>query len=518
MMNKNRYYKHLACLLVGAVATINVTRAQEVTKSPAALERMKSENLWSQSSNAGGILWDNPIPYSTFDASYQSYRGNFHRPQQGQKGNNLHFLAEGGVAIKKLYVWGNFEYRNQSTREVLFNSSITDPYRGMPYYTADLNASNWNNQFYDMRFKAALPLGGSLSIGLDGIYQVAQAAKQRDPRTLNRVYSLDLKPGVVFALADAHRVGLNIEYCNLKENSEPSLINASDYQIYYELYGLGTAVENIGTGKVVNYTGDKVGGNLQYNYQQGSIRFLLSGGYSLQVEEAEFSFNTPEKFGTTREKAWDVNALLDLSGEKFSHHLQATYAHAGIDGIQYVKRNTSSEGWQILHSYIRSTYQTETASVDYSLMANRGKEYKWKVGAGARYLTKNDEYLLPHSVKEAENLLVSVNGKALVARSEKLSRRLLLGVEAGYNRNLSGAYSYAGNHADYKIVSELEQQDLNYLISDFYFLGGDITYSQKIKESHQTHLYIKGAVNYRKTGSFEFNHRSSLQISIGCNY
>lgn len=420
--------------------------------------------------------------------------------------------------LKKIYVWGTFDYRKERIREANFNSSIIDPYRGMPYYTADLNASDWDNQFYNMQFKAALSLSHSVSVGLDGIYKVAQGAKQRDPRTLNRFYSLDLKPGIVYSPASAHRIGLNLEYGNLKENSSPSLINESDYQTYYELYGLGTATENIGTGKVVNYVGDKAGVNLQYNYRTPAVNLLLSGGYSFRVEQAEFSFTTPEKFGTAKEKAWNVEALLDLPGDKFSHHLQAVYTHAGIDGIQYVKRNTSDQGWQVLHSYVRSTYRTETASVDYSLTANRGKEYKWKVNAGVHYLKKNDTYLLPHSVKDAENLLFSVRGKALAFRSDKLSRRLLLGLEAGYSRNLSGAYSYTGNHADYEVVTVLEHNDLNYLVSGFYFLEGNITYSQKIREEDKANVYVKGSFNYRKTNDFDFNHRSFLQISMGCNY
>lgn len=518
-MKNNNYYKNIACLWIAAVAAGSATmQAQEVENSPAAFERMKTESLWSQSSNAGGILLDNPIQYSIFDASYHLYGGNFHRPQQGEKGNSLHFSAEGGVAVKKLYVWGNFEYRRENVKEANFNASIIDPYRGMPYYTADLNPSDWNNQFYNMQFKTVLPLNSSVSVGLDGTYKVAQAAKQRDPRTLNRFYSLDLKPGVVFYPVAAHRFGLNLEYCNLKENASPSLENTGDYQTYYELYGLGTAIENIGTGKVVNYVGDKVGGNLQYNYRKNALNFLLSGGYSYRVEQAEFSFTTPEKFGTAKEKEWNVKALLDWQGNKFSHYLQSIYTHSGIDGIQYVKRNTTGQGWQILHSYVRSTYQTDAVSVDYSLTANRGKEYKWKIGAGVYYLKKSDEYLLPRSVKNAENLLFSVNAKALVFSSDKLSRRLLIGVKTGYSHNLSGTYVYTGNHADYKIVTAMEQNDLNYLISDFYFLSGNVTYSQKIKEKDKANLYLKGYFNHLKANDFGFNSRNFLQISVGCNY
>jgi len=517
-MENNRYYNRIAYLLIALVAITNTIQGQEVKNSPAAFERMRIENLWSQSSNAGGVLLDNPIQYSAFDVSYSSLEGDFHRPQQGQKENNLNFSAEGGVNVKKMYVWGNFEYKNESIKEANFNSSIIDPYRGMPYYTADLNPSDWNNQFCKMQFKVSLPLGNSFLVGMDGIYRVAQGAKQRDPRTLNQFYSLDLKPGLVFLPSPKSRIGMNLEYSNLKENSSPSLINTSDYQTYYELYGLGTAVENIGTGKTVNYVGDKIGGNLQYNFQQTGVNLLLLGGYTYKVEDAEFSFTTPEKFGTAQEKVWNTKALLDLSGKKLSHHLQAVYTNCSINGIQYVQQNTTNQGWQILQSNIRSTYQTEIASVDYSIIANRGTEYKWKAGAGVHYLKKNDEYLMPNSFKNAENLLFCINGKAMVYRSDKLSRRLLVGAEAGYNNNLSGIYSYNGNHADYKIVTELEQNDLNYLISDFYFFGGDVTYSQQIKESLGANLYIKGLFNYRMADKSMFDHRSFLQISIGFNY
>ncbi|MDR0536471.1 MAG: hypothetical protein LBH04_00230 [Tannerellaceae bacterium] len=517
-MENNKYYKTLATLAMAAMLMPNPATAQEIENSPAALERMKSENLWGRASNAAGILLDNPVQYSVFDVSLNSVEGDFHRPQQGEKGRILNFSAEGGVYVDRIYVWGSFEYRNDAVRGANFNSSIIDPFRGMPYYTADLNVSDWNNQLYNMQFKTAIPLSNSLSIGLDGIYRVAQAAKQRDPRTLNMFYALDLKPGLVFSPAEEHRFGLNLEYGNLKENSSPSLVNVSDYQIYYELYGLGTAVENIGTGKTVNYTGDKLGGSLQYNFNRKAVNLFLSGGYSSRVEDAVFSFTTPERFGTVRENGWNGNAVLNLTGNKVSHLLQAAYTYGNINGIQYVKRNTTNQGWLILHSNVRSAYQNETATLDYTFTANRGKEYKWKAGAGVYYMKKNDEYILPYSFKKAENLMLNINGKITAYRSDVLSRRLLLGAEAGYNMNLSGGYSYAGNHADYKIVTEMEQNDLNYLISDYYFLGCNAMYSQKVRDKDRANLYVKGALNYRKTADFNFDHRSFLLISIGCNY
>ncbi|MDR2130823.1 MAG: hypothetical protein LBP56_06635 [Odoribacteraceae bacterium] len=515
---KQNIYKCLACLFVLSLALPAGAPAQERENTPATLERMKAENPWSRSGNAGGILLDDLVRYSVFDLSYRSLGGNFHRPQQGAKVHHLDFSAEGGVFLDKLYAWGNFAYRRENTRDANFNSSIIDPYRGMPYYTADLNPSDWENQFYDIRFKAALPLGGRLLAGIDGTYRVAQAAKQRDPRTLNQFYALDLRPGLVFLLAPAHRVGLNVEYGNLKENSAPALVNTGDYQTYYELYGLGTAIENIGTGRTVNYVGNRLGGEVQYNFRRAAVNLLLAGGYAYKVEEAEFSFTTPEKFGTTREKEWRLSLSLDLPGERFSHHLGALYLRDGIDGIQHVKRNTTDQGWQILHSNVRSSYRAGVASLDYALTANSGAGYKWKAGALVRYRDKEDLYLLPRSSKSAANLLFAVNGKAVVYRSARYARALLLGAAAGTSRNLSGAYSYAGANAAYKVVTDLEQVDLNYLVSSYYFAGGDVTYSRKARETGRATLYLKGAVNYRESGSSAFDHRALVQLSIGCTY
>ena len=518
-MKNNKYYKNIACLLIASIAVTFNMQSQDIENSPAALEQMKIENLWSQSTNAGGILLDNPIKYSTFDVSYSMRKGNFHRPQQGEKENNISLYAEGGVNIKNIYVWGNFEYRKENIKDANYNFSIIDPFRGMPYYIADLNLSNWDNQFYNMQFKTALPLGNSILIGIDGIYNVAQAAKQRDPRTLNEFYSMSLKPGIVFLISPKQRIGLNLEYNSRKENSNPKLINSNDYQTYYEMYGLGNSIERIGSGRIVNYVGDKIVGDLQYNYQNNKVNVLLSGGYSYKVEEAYFSpFTTPEKYGTIQDKVWNAKLLLHLTGDKLSHYLQAAYTTSNIDGIQFVKRNIPNEGWLILHSNVRSTYGTDIMSLNYSISANKGSEYKWKVGTGFYYIKKDDVYLLPHSFKNADNLQYCFNGKALAYSSDKMTRRLLIGAEVGFNQNLSGKYFYGGTNPNYKVVTEFEQNDLKFLTTDYINFGCDVTYSQQIKESLKSSMYIKGAFNYCNANSSIFNNRTFLQVSIGYNF
>lgn len=504
----------VSLFIAGAFTSMNA----QLLNTPASLELMKESQVWRNSGNAAGLILDAPVKYGEFNINYTTYTGDFHRPQQANNGNNLDFFTEGATWLNKIYVWGQFDYSRDNQKGVNFKQSIIDPYRGMPYYITDLNESNWENQFYNMRFKVNFPISKKIFLGLDGSYNVAQGAKQRDIRTTNLSYALRVKPAIVYTPTKSHYLGIGMEYSNFKEEANPDMVNASDYQKYYELYGLGTAVENIGSGKTVNYMGNNVGGNVQYAYYHNRLKILAEGYFLFQVEDAEFSFTQPQKFGTVRKNSWGSNLFVQYKGEDFSHYLDMSYAGSKADGIQYIKQNTSSDGWQVLHSNVRSVYKADEVALKYSLIANRGDEYKWRLGAQVRYQDNEDEYILPHSVKQAENLLFSVNGKVNLALSEALEQRLLIGLTAGYNKNLSGEYQYNGNNTDYSVVTDFEQNDLNYQITDFYHLSGSVGYSQRVSEKSKTAVHIEGSFHYQHTKDFDFGNRSLFRLSLGCNF
>lgn len=521
-MNKNVYHILTDITYIFLLASIVTTVQAQQTESgntPAAFELMKTKSLWQKSSNAAGLILDNAVQYSEFATKYSFTNGDFKRPQQGDKITSLNFDTEGGTFLKGLYLWGRFNYVRDAVKGANYNASITDPYRGMPYYVADLNSSDWNNQYYNMQFKIASPrIHNVFSFGVDGIYNVSQGAKQRDIRSKPLTYALDIKPGVVYSPTEEHHLGANFQYYNFKEDAKGTSVNSEDKQKYYLLYGLGMAVENLGAGRTLNYIANQLGGGIQYNYRKDAINLLVSGNYSYKVEDVESSFENPQKFGTTKDKIWNSNIRLFVNGDRFSNKLNIEYYKSNIDGIQYIQQNTSSEGWITLHKNIRSTYSTESISADYSLIANRGNEYSWITGAGVAYLKKDDVYLLPYSEKKSENIVFNVNGKVNLFLSEKLSRRLLIGASAAYNNNISGKYAYNGSNPQYEVVTELEQGDQNYLTTNFYNLNAEITYSQKWDETQKANLFVKGSFSYQKTSDFDFGSRTYAQVSLGCNF
>ena len=516
-MKHMKYIKYTLGLFLAATLQAN---AQGF--SPTAMEQLKMQRLWLNSQNASGMVFDDATAFSNVHANYNLQNGNFHRPQEGKKESTIGVSSEGFMNLKNALVWGSFSFPQKNLTDAGYNASITDPFRGMPYYIIDEHQSNWRNQYYDLRFRASTPLiNNRWALGVEGIYQASLAAKQRDPRVDTRFYTLKIVPGISYQMNDAHRIGLSLRYESIKEDSRMENENSDVDQKYYILYGLGTAVQGIGSGRVTNYYGDRIGGALQYNFQSPTWNVLLEGSYDIRSEIVEQSFTSPKKDAGVKEKTLRFSGTAYQQGENYSHYLKASYTNRQMDGIQYISKydNTESlDGWEVLYKSIRSTYDTQIASLDYALMRNRGNEYNWKLEAGIAYGKQNDEYILPNSWKNSENIFVNLGGKKNFVVGSKMNNRLLLDIHVAYKKNLSGEYRYGGSHADYLSVTGLETADANYLNSDWNRIGASLTYSQLVKADSKTNFFVKAAFDRVGTKDFNFDNRNYFSFSAGCNF
>ena len=188
--------------------------------SPASMEQLKMQRLWLQSQNASGMVFDDTTRFSNLVMNYHLQDGNFHRPQEGTKESTIGVSSEGFMKLKQALVWGSFSFQQRNLTDAGYNASITDPFRGMPYYIIDEHQSDWRNQYYDLRFRASTPLmDNGLSFGVEGVYQASLSAKQRDPRVDTRFYTLKLVPSISYQVNEAHRLGLSLRYESIKEDS-----------------------------------------------------------------------------------------------------------------------------------------------------------------------------------------------------------------------------------------------------------------------------------------------------------
>ena len=230
-MKKYLSIKHTVnCLLVSACLQAN---AQGF--SPAAMEQLKMQRLWLNSQNASGMVFDDTTSFSNLHVNYNLQNGNFHRPQEGKKESTIGVSSEGFMNLKSALVWGSFSFQQKNLTDAGYNASITDPFRGMPYYIIDEHQSNWRNQYYDLRFRASTPLiNNRWAFGVEGIYQASLAAKQRDPRVDTRFYTLKIVPGISYQMNDAHRIGLSLRYESIKEDSRMENENSMFSEFFIE--------------------------------------------------------------------------------------------------------------------------------------------------------------------------------------------------------------------------------------------------------------------------------------------
>ncbi len=491
--------------------------------SPAAMEWQKEQRQWLHSGNAAGLAYDDDRNYSDVKIGYEMLSGNYKRPQQGEKDKTLSVSSEGFINLRKMYVWGKLSFRHENVTDARYNASITDPFRGMPFYVTDTNISDWRNQFYSLSFRVGTPVCWSrFTFGLEGIYKASLAAKQRDPRVDTRFYNLQLRPAVTISINAAHRMGANIYYASIKEDSRMTNVNTYVSQEYYILYGLGTASHGLGSGITANYFGNTWGAGVQYQYQQGAWDVLFEAAYDKKIENVEQSYTTPKKLGAVNDKHLALNATAFHKGKMLTHELQAGWDFHHISGVQYLMKRdntTSSAGWVELTGLIRSTYNTHKLFVKYGIIKPQNDEYDWRADAQVSFVKHDDKYILPLSYKNSEALLLQADMKKNFKLGHSdINHRLLIAVNGGIRNGMSGSYSYGGSNADYPTVTDMEPLDESYLTSDNWNAGIAATYSRLVKAGNKANAFASVKFDYTKSSIALFDKRQQLVFTVGCNF
>ena len=509
--------------LIGlSVAVQAAAQGSSVVRQPE-IEMNLSRALWFGSNNVAGMSVTPVEKYSIVDLGFQMESGNFKLAQEGEKESVVGFNTNGATAIGKTYLWGNFDYRNIVEKETKFLTNIFDPERDMPYYVADGVASKFKKQSYDLGVKVAFPqMWDFLTAGCELQYNTNTGAKQRDPRSVTYYLTVKAAPSLVFELSETSNLGLSFNYEYLYERST---FNRSDTEIDYPVYimrGLGNYTSDVVSGTVgvgtFFYKGNKIGGGMQYGFNNGNgFSALVDADYSYKVEDA---FQTPTKkqtMGSTVQNKWNVSAQLLKENDAAMHKLTVKYADRNTDGIEYIQELDSSfevAEWITLAKHVRSKYAYKTADVNYELYFKEDAGYKWKAGLDVQYSNKFDQYLLPASSLKAENLFANVYVKKNFAFSGKSS--LLAGLNLGYNGNLEGEYIYSGSYSHSDTVMEMYANDIRYMSSNYTRFGAEVTFSTLV--SRATSLFVKAACQYYSPADSMFGMRVYTDFSVGITF
>ncbi len=495
--------------------------AKKYQTDPASIELLKASSLWFNANNSAGLTLDKMYDYNNLNFNYKSKSGDFKKMSDGKSERLIGVSTEGGLNLGGGYVWGEFSYGNEKQKNTLYNTTMLDFNRPMPFYVVDKNMGDWMKQEYNLHMKfSSRPIFGRFLIGLEAGYNTKTGAKQIDPRSETNFYTINAKPGIV-AIFDKHSIGLNFDYERENQESATTNSNSQVNQNVWVMKGLGNTYSDVvggqqSLGKFV-YDGNKVGGAFQYSFAGESVKLLFDGKYSFRVEDVISTPIKPKKEGSVKENNYEGNLQVVTMGENLSK-AELSYSDSKTSGIEYVQFLDNSyevQSWVVKYQSIRSTFSVKNALLKYDFFRGNDFKYNWRAGLSVNYRNSDDLYIMPESSMKIEDMIFGVNGKANLNLGK--IGKLLAGVSFNYKNNLSGDYLYGGANPNSHIITDFMTPDFQYLKRSYYKIGGEISYFTQISKSKNLGLYVKAAVDYYKPTEGSDN-RLLTDISVGFNF
>lgn len=490
--------------------------AQNVTAN----EYIKAGSLWYNSQNSAGFAFAPLTNFNEVKIGYDYNNGDYKRQQQGTKESTIDFNTNGAYNLNGFQLWGNFDYSNTTVTDARFNTMLYDPLRDMPYMVADSVYSKIKRQSYSLGFKGSSPvLWDFMSFGLNADYIAQTSAKQNDPRSTDYYYHIYVNPSVLFRLGTGNRhfAGLSFNYRNSFERTEPTNSDSQRDQPVYIMKGLGYytsgVVGGVGGIKTFFYKGNSMGGSLQYAYM-GGVEVLAEANYRYLVENAYQTPTKPEKMGSVKQNYYEGKVQMLYKGAN-THKVTAVYSNKNSDGVEYVQvynKDENVQNWITIAKFIKSNYNMQKVSLNYDFFAPmQEKGYDWHAGAFVNYTKQDDEYYLPNTVMQAENLYFNLFAK----KNFKVCKSsfLLAGLDFGYNANMSGKWAFGGPDPNSVVIREWLNKDYAYLTSNYYTIGAAVNYSTDVTSKVQ--LFVDAKAKYCKPSENAFSDRWAMTFAVG---
>ncbi len=485
----------------------------------AAMELMNAKALWFNSENGAGLYLDNFMDFTKINLLYDVKNGTFKLNQSGEHETSLGVSTEGGQKLNNGYAWGKFSFNNDFQRGTLFNTQMLNPERGMPYYVADPNLSDWKKQDYKLQvILSSKPLWNYLHTGLKVEYVSKTGAKQIDPRSEVYYYHINIKPGVA-AIFGNHTAGINVLYENLTQNSRTTNSDGQVNQNVFVLKGLGNNyTATVGglqsLGEFV-YKGNTLGGGIQYSYTHTGVKVFFEGKYKYKVEDVISSPTKPKKEGTVTNSELGGNLSILISEDNDFARVNMSYLDSKTNGIEYVQVLDNSyevQRWVDIYSSIRSTYAAKQMAASIDFYKNALKEYTWKAGVNTKYTSNDDLYIMPESKMKIENMYVGADFCYNLPISKSL--KMLIGADLTYKFNFNGSYIYNGADPTSVIITDFMTPDFAFMKTGYRKLGGNISVETKVGK---TRMSLNANIAYYNPFS-NLSSRVQSQLGLGFNF
>ncbi len=460
-------------------------------------EIQKILQQWSNTSNAAGMIFAKNDRGSFVTLESYSNGGDYHRLQEGSANDGLRFFTERYDKLNdKVFVKGSFSFNLNKESERAW-SDVFNTYNANPYIYGSSIKGNYETQLYKLNLKAYTLQFNKFNFGLLLDYQVADMARQKDPRSRSYLLNYSLIPSIVYNIDNSNKLGINLLYRYNKEKMPGLTTVQTDPNLqYYTFTGLENAVGRIGGYKGFSrqFIGDALGADIQYSFSNDKLNWLISGGAEYYKEET--LGDKKQSPGSYNAYKYNIYSNLLLKGSKFLHNFQlkGSFVDGGADEYRQVliaERDTltgiSTQIWETIYTY-KNRYVVKTADIDASWklysMNKSGDGYKWSAGLSANYSSFENIYYLQKSEYGADKLSFGVNGSYLLWDNKY--NKLIFETEAVAGLSLDSKLNV---NRETEIYNTVLSSDLEYHNLNTYYVGGNLIYTfplQFVKNSKLT--------------------------------
>ncbi|MBE9601694.1 DUF6850 family outer membrane beta-barrel protein [Pedobacter sp. MC2016-24] len=504
MFNKKNIALFLLCLTLFLAKTelkAQDKQADSLRVTPAYISWLQYTAQWQQGTNAAGLWQDSIMMFGRTKLGYNQEDGAFKMAQEPERTSQFNFETERYQKIGRMLFYGRAAYTQQKDKGLQY-SDVLDPYRGTPYILADSIGGAWQKQLYALQVKAVSPAmaGQRLVLGLGATLNVGTGARQNDPRPLSTNNEITLTPGLTWRLNKSGTLGINGLYSHYREEVSLEVKNGNVNHYLYKSLGLGQlefpTAFTAGASRI--YSGNKLGGDVQYQWRKESISWLTSLGYRTYQERVADGTSVPRKSGTWKQKTYQFNSSLNVRGQNLLHRFSVSLQRLEDTGIEFHEfYDAATKTWKTLLEAEFYSSTCDQASFSYTLIKTQPENsFNWLAEIGGNYGSVDKTYLIPASKQEISRAEVWLTA----AKNWNLPNagNFQASIKGLYSKKLDASLLYIPITADRTLLArEVLYPDQAYASADYLSTTLNIQYGFKLDKVRNVRFLLAGHLTNR---------------------
>lgn len=326
-------------IILGTLFSVGYSQDNRSVNSYNTFRIYSNTNLWLQTGNASGMVFNKLPDVVTFDTGVEKEQNEFHLSMNPVEKDRYFLDTRSYQSVDgKFFLFGNFAYDYMDEKGARWNGTY-DPYRGDPYILGDsVSGTTYHKENYSLSGKLAYKMSDRLSLGSRIDYFVAVGAKQKDPRPQNTVSLIRINPSLVFH-SEQSQWGFDLGYSHRKEEIDYEVKRENFDVNFFMLKGFGFYSRKLGSTAYRFQSKNEFFGGMQYEKNWNDIISLteVRGSYSLEgIEDGTSSIRKGDG-GDWQTFEFSLNQQLKKYNKNSSHRLSATASYFNGAGKEFLE-------------------------------------------------------------------------------------------------------------------------------------------------------------------------------------